>query len=202
MIDTIVFATKNEGKLKEIRRILEPLAIRVLSMKEAGLDLDIEENGSSFEENAVIKARAVMEASGRCAMADDSGLEIDAFDKAPGIYSARYLGENTPYDVKNRIILDRMKDIPQSRRSARFVCAIALAVPGEEPVCTRGVMEGQIANEPEGQNGFGYDPIFYLPSYGCTSAALAPDEKNKISHRGKALREMARRIQRLLSGGL
>ena len=196
-IKKIIFATKNEGKLKEIRQILGESGIEVISMKEAGLDIDIVENGSTFEENAGIKAKAVMDASGECAMADDSGLEIDAFDKAPGIYSARYLGENTSYDIKNRIILDKMKDIPDEQRTARFVCAIALAVPGEnELFVKRGVMEGRIAWEIEGKNGFGYDPIFFLPERGCTSASLTPEEKNLISHRGKALREMAEMIKK------
>ena len=196
-IKKIIFATKNEGKLKEIRQILGESGIEVISMKEAGLDIDIVENGSTFEENAGIKAKAVMDASGECAMADDSGLEIDAFDKAPGIYSARYLGENTSYDIKNRIILDKMKDIHDEQRTARFVCAIALAVPGEnELFVKRGVMEGRIAWEIEGKNGFGYDPIFFLPERGCTSASLTPEEKNLISHRGKALREMAEMIKK------
>ena len=197
-IKRIIFATKNEGKLKEIRQILGDEGIEVISMKEAGLDLAIVENGTTFEENARIKAEAVMAASGECAMADDSGLEIDAFDKAPGVYSARYLGEDTSYDIKNRIILDKMKDIPDQQRTARFVCAIALGIPGEkELLCTRAVMEGRIAREIEGKNGFGYDPIFFLPEKGCTSASLSPEEKNLISHRGKALREMADLIREM-----
>ena len=186
----IIFATGNEDKLREIRMILEGSGITVRSMKEAGVRTDIREDGETFEENALIKARSVSEASGMIAMADDSGLEVDYLDKAPGVYSARFLGEDTSYDIKNSWILDRLSDVPDPERTARFVCAIACVFPdGRELIC-RETMEGRIGYRIEGENGFGYDPIFYLPEYGCTSAQLAPEQKNEISHRGKALRKM------------
>ncbi len=197
MINEIIFATKNEGKLKEIRRILGECQIRVLSMGEAGIDPPIDENGSTFKENALIKARTVALAAGLPAMADDSGLVIDALGGEPGIYSARYLGEDTSYEIKNRILLERMEGTQEEKRSARFVCAAVLCLPETgDCLCTEGVMEGRIAYEAAGENGFGYDPIFYLPSRGCTSAQLTPEEKNEISHRGKALRAMADEIAR------
>ena len=197
IINEIIFATKNEGKLKEIRRILGECQIRVLSMGEAGIDPPIDENGSTFKENALIKARTVALASGLPAMADDSGLVIDALGGEPGIYSARYLGEDTSYEIKNRILLERMEGTEEEKRSARFVCAAVLYLPDTgDCLCTQGVMEGRIAYEAAGENGFGYDPIFYLPSRGCTSAQLTPEEKNEISHRGKALRAMADEIAR------
>lgn len=208
----IIFATGNEGKMREIRMILADLQIPVLSMKEAGIDIEIVEDGHTFEENASIKARAVYEETVRLAaldpqkyaqckdaivLADDSGLEIDYLHKEPGIYSARYLGEDTSYDVKNRIILERMQEAPEEARSARFVCAIALSC-GERHACVRETMEGRIAWEPKGENGFGYDPIFFLPEYGCTSAQLSPEDKNVCSHRGKALRAIKEQLRSLL----
>ncbi len=190
MKDKIIFATTNEGKMKEIRLILKDLDYEIQSMKEAGIDIDIVEDGKTFEENAVIKAKAIMEMTGAMVLADDSGLEVDAMDKAPGIYSARFLGENTSYAIKNNYILDELKDLPWEERSARFVCAIACALPGGEILTTRATIEGFIGYEIKGDNGFGYDPIFWVPEYGCTSGELATDIKNKISHRGKALEEM------------
>lgn len=190
MKDKIIFATANEGKMKEIRLILKDLDYDIQSMKEAGIDIDIVEDGKTFEENAVIKAKAIMEMTGAMVLADDSGLEVDAMDKAPGIYSARFLGENTSYDIKNNYILDKLKDLPWEERSARFVCAIACALPGGEILTTRATIEGFIGYEIKGDNGFGYDPIFWVPEYGCTSGELATVIKNKISHRGKALEEM------------
>lgn len=190
MKDKIIFATANEGKMKEIRLILKDLDYDIQSMKEAGIDIDIVEDGKTFEENAVIKAKAIMEMTGAMVLADDSGLEVDAMDKAPGIYSARFLGENTSYDIKNNYILDKLKDLPWEERSARFVCAIACALPGGEILTTRATIEGFIDYEIKGDNGFGYDPIFWVPEYGCTSGELATVIKNKISHRGKALEEM------------
>ena len=186
----IIFATGNEGKMKEVRMILADMDYEIVSMKEAGVEIEIIEDGKTFEENALIKATAIMKETGELVLADDSGLEIDYFDKAPGVYSARYLGEDTPYEVKNRVILKRMEGVAEEKRTARFVCAIAAAFPDGTTKTVRGTIEGIIGYESKGENGFGYDPIFYLPEYGCTSAELAPEEKNKISHRGKALQKM------------
>ena len=189
-MDKIIFATGNEGKMKEVRMILADMDYEIVSMKEAGVEIEIIEDGKTFEENALIKATAIMKETGELVLADDSGLEIDYFDKAPGVYSARYLGEDTPYEVKNRVILERMEGVAEEKRTARFVCAIAAAFPDGTTKTVRGTIEGIIGYESKGENGFGYDPIFYLPEYGCTSAELAPEEKNKISHRGKALQKM------------
>lgn len=186
----LIFATGNEGKMREIRQILADSGYEILSMKEAGVDLDIVEDGTTFEENALIKAKAVMEATGELTLADDSGLEIDAFGGAPGVYSSRYLGEDTPYTEKNQVILDRMKDVPEEKRGARFVCVIAAVFPDGQTRTTRGTMEGIIGYESNGENGFGYDPIFYLPELKKYSAQLSSDEKNQLSHRGQALRKM------------
>lgn len=191
----LIFATGNEGKLKEIRRILEDLDVEVLSLKEAGIQVEIEENGSTFTENAIIKATEIMKLTGLLTLADDSGLEVDCLNKEPGIYSARYLGESTSYDIKNKAILDRMKETQGNERSARFVCAIAAVFPDGTCLNTLETMEGQIADTIAGTGGFGYDPIFYLPEYECTAAELSMDEKNKISHRGKALREMKEKLK-------
>lgn len=198
MSERIIFATGNQGKMKEIRMILEDLGISVVSMKEAGISPEIDENGSSFEENAVIKARTVMELTGETAMADDSGLEIDYLDGAPGIYSARFMGEDTSYDIKNTALIEKLRGVPDEKRTARFVCAIACAFPDGRILQSRGVMEGRIGYEIKGENGFGYDPIFYLPEYGCTSAEISVEEKNALSHRGKALREMKEKLRELL----
>ncbi len=195
----IVFATGNKDKMREIRKILGSLDAEILSMKEAGVDVDVEENGNTFSENARIKATEIYsilqekepEAAGSTVvLADDSGLEVDYLGGEPGIYSARYLGKDTPYSEKNSIIIDRLKDAKDEERSARFVCAIAACLPGGKTLDTLGKMEGRIAYEIAGENGFGYDPIFFLPEYNKTSAELTEDEKNAISHRGKALREM------------
>lgn len=186
----IIFATGNEGKMKEIRMILADLDYEIVSMKEAGIDIEIVEDGKTFEENALKKATAIMKETGTLVLADDSGLEIDYFDKAPGVYSARYLGEDTPYEIKNQIILERMEGVEDEKRTARFVCVIAAAFPDGTTKTVRGTIEGIIGHESKGENGFGYDPIFYLPEYGCTSAELSSEEKNKISHRGKALQQM------------
>ncbi len=188
---TLVFATGNMNKLREIKEILADLNVEILSMKEAGIDIDIVEDGKTFEENALIKARAVCKASGHLALADDSGLEVDALNKEPGIYSARYMGEDTSYDIKNQNIIDRLEGVPDEKRTARFVCAMAAVFPdGTEKTFVRN-MEGRIGYEIAGENGFGYDPIFYLPEYGKTSAEISPEEKNAISHRGQALRALA-----------
>ena len=187
----IVFATGNENKMKEIRMILADLNMEILSMKEAGVEIDIVEDGMSFEENAEIKARAVSRVlTNDIVLADDSGLEIDYLDKAPGIYSARFAGEDTSYDIKNRIFLDRLEGVPDEERTARFVCAVAAVFPDGTSETVRETIEGEIAHEITGDNGFGYDPIFYVPEYGCTTAQMTPEQKNELSHRGKALRAM------------
>ncbi len=188
----LIFATGNEGKLREIRMILGDMGYEILSLKDIGYIESIEENGTTFEENAIIKARTIMEATHEMVLADDSGLEVDYLDKAPGVYSARYLGEDTPYTIKNNYIIDLLKDAKGKERSARFVAAIACAFPDGETITTRGTLEGQIASEISGTNGFGYDPIFYVPELGCCTAELSSEQKNSISHRGKALEEMKR----------
>jgi len=185
----IIMATSNMDKVKEIRQILEGTEFQILSLKEAGITLDIEETGTTFEENAAIKAEAVRDLTGQLAIADDSGLVIDYLDGAPGIYSSRFMGEDTPYPEKNRAILKMLEKAEGQERSARFVCAMAIAWPDGHTDIRRGIMEGRIAYEIAGEGGFGYDPIFYLPERGCTSAQLTAQEKNAISHRGKALRE-------------
>ena len=194
----IIFATGNEGKMKEVRMILTDMGVSVVSMKEAGVRADIVENGKTFEENAVIKAKAVMKLTGQIAMADDSGLVIDFLNGEPGIYSARYMGEDTSYTIKNQNLIDRLQGVEESRRTARFVCAIACALPDGTVLTTEGTMEGIIGYESRGENGFGYDPIFYLPEFGCSSAQLSPEKKNELSHRGKALRKMREELEAYL----
>ena len=184
----IIFATGNKDKMREIREIMADCDVHIVSMKEAGIRVDIVEDGTTFEENAKIKARAVAAHTDAIVLADDSGLEIDALNKEPGVYSARYMGEDTSYHIKNASLIERLNGVPDEKRTARFVCAVAAAFPDGSVKTVRGTMEGRIGYEEKGENGFGYDPIFYLPEYGCTSAELSGKEKNKISHRGKALR--------------
>lgn len=184
----VIFATGNENKLKEIRMIMSDMDVEIVSMKEAGCFVDVEETGTSFEENSILKAKAIAQKSGEITLADDSGLEIDYLNKEPGIYSARYMGEDTSYTIKNANLLERMDGVPDEKRTARFVCAVAMVRPDGTSEVVRATMEGRVAYEPAGENGFGYDPIFYLPEYGCTSSELSPEDKNAISHRGKALR--------------
>ena len=187
----IVFATGNENKMKEIRMILADLGMPIVSMKEAGIDVDVVEDGSTFEENALIKAVEIGKIAKNCiVLADDSGLEIDYLNKEPGIYSARYAGVDTSYDIKNQMLLDRLEGVPDEKRTARFVCAVAAAFPDGTTEVVRGTIEGIIGHGIAGENGFGYDPIFYLPEYGCTTAELSPEKKNELSHRGNALRAM------------
>lgn len=187
----IIFATGNENKMKEIRMILSDLGMPILSMKEAGIHVDVVEDGTTFEENALIKATEIAKTVENCiVLADDSGLEIDYLNKEPGIYSARYAGENTSYDIKNNLLLSRLEGVPDEKRTARFVCAIAAAFPDGTTEVVRGTIEGRIGYEIAGSNGFGYDPIFYVPEYGCTTAEMDPDKKNELSHRGNALRAM------------
>ena len=194
-MDKIIFATGNEHKMTEIRAILSDLGVEILSQKEAGIKADVIEDGMTFEENAMIKATEIAkiahempEYAHAVVLADDSGLEIDYLNKEPGIYSARYMGEDTSYHIKNASLIERLNGVPDEKRTARFVCAVAAAFPNGSVKTVRGTMEGRIGYEEKGENGFGYDPIFYLPEYGCTSAELSGKEKNKISHRGKALR--------------
>ena len=184
----IIFATGNQDKMREIREILADMDVEVVSMKEAGIHADIVEDGSTFEENAVIKAKTICELTGEITLADDSGLEVDYLDKAPGIYSARFMGEDTSYRIKNKAIIDKLAGVPDEKRTARFVCAIAAAFPDGKTITRRGTIEGIIGYEERGENGFGYDPIFFLPEYGKSTAELSPEEKNTISHRGNALR--------------
>lgn len=192
----MIFATGNENKMKEIREILGALPLEILSMKEAGVSADIVEDGKTFEENALIKARAICKFAGEMVLADDSGLEIDYLNKEPGIYSARYMGEDTSYHIKNKSLIDRLEGVPDEKRTARFVCAIAAVFPDGKELVVRGTVEGIIGYEEKGENGFGYDPIFYLPERGCTTAELPPEEKNSISHRGNALRLMKELLER------
>ena len=187
---TLIFATGNQGKVNEFRQILGD-GYEILSMKDLDLDIDIVEDGSTFEENAIIKAKAVAGATGKMVLADDSGFEVDALGGEPGIYSSRYMGEDTPYEIKNADLLKRCEGVPDEKRGARFVCVIACAYPDGRVETVRGVIEGKLAYEPKGENGFGYDPIFYYPEKGMTTGEMEPEEKNAISHRGQAVRKMA-----------
>lgn len=197
----VIFATGNKNKMKEIHMILSDLGMEILSMKEAGVEVDIVEDGKTFEENALIKAKAIAQLDKvkqmhAIVLADDSGLEIDYLNKEPGIYSARYAGTDTSYDIKNSLLLSRMKGVPDEDRTARFVCAIAAVFPNGDEEVVRGTMEGRVAYEISGANGFGYDPIFWLPEYNCTSAELDPEKKNELSHRGEGLRKMKEVIEK------
>lgn len=192
----LIFATGNEHKMIEIREILGELPVEILSMKEAGIEVDIVENGNTFEENALIKAKEVCKLAGEMVLADDSGLEIDYLNGEPGIYSARYMGEDTSYRIKNQNLIDRLAGVPDEKRTARFVCAIAAAFPDGRSFVVRGTIEGMIGYEERGENGFGYDPIFYLPERGVSTAELPPEEKNNISHRGNALRKMKELLEK------
>ena len=198
----IVFATGNQDKMREIREILSDLDMEIVSMEEAGVYMDVNESGTSFSENAQIKATVIaQELQDRnqqketIVMADDSGLEVDYLHKEPGIYSARYLGKDTSYTEKNNTIIERLHGVPDEKRTARFVCAIAAVMPDGTILSTNESMEGQIGYEISGQNGFGYDPIFFLPEFGKTAAELSEEEKNRISHRGKALRAIEKMIR-------
>ena len=200
----IIFATGNKEKMKEIRQIMEGCPVEVLSMKEAGYTCEAEENGTTFTENAIIKASAIadaVKANGEEAivLADDSGLEIDALNKEPGVYSARYMGEDTSYRIKNANLIERLDGVPVEKRTARFVCAIAAVLTDGTVYTVRETIEGYIGYEERGENGFGYDPIFMVPEFDCTTAELSMEQKNKISHRGKALAKMK---EELLQKGL
>ena len=195
----IIVATGNQNKMKEIREIIKRDDIEFVSLKDEGLqDIEIVEDGKTFEENAVIKAKTIADITKNIVIADDSGLEVEYLDKAPGVYSARYMGEDTPYTIKNNHIIDLLKDAKGEERSARFVCVIACVMPDGETFTTRGTIEGRIGYEEKGENGFGYDPIFYLPERGCTTAELPPEQKNEISHRGRALKAMYKKLEDIL----
>ena len=193
---TIIFATTNAGKAREVAMMFEGMDVQVLTLKDAGIQADIDENGTTFAENALIKAKEIAKLTDAIVLADDSGLVIDYLDGAPGIYSARYMGEDTSYDIKNAKILELLDGVEEVKRSARFVCAMAAIFPNGEVVETEGVMEGIIGYKIAGTNGFGYDPIFFLPEFGKSSAEISPDEKNEVSHRGKALRKMQAEISK------
>ena len=204
-MEKIIFATGNEHKMIEIRAILSDLGAEILSQKEAGIKADVVEDGATFEENAMIKATEIAKIANQMpeyknavVLADDSGLEIDYLNKEPGIYSARYMGEDASYDIKNQTLLDRLEGVPDEKRTARFVCAIAAALPDGSTEVVRGTMEGRIGYEITGENGFGYDPIFYLPQFGCSSAELEPEKKNELSHRGEGLRKMRKVLEEKL----
>lgn len=190
----LVFATSNEGKMREVRMILGGSGLEIFSMKDLGISAHIVEDGATYEENARIKAEAVMKLTGQITLADDSGIEIAYLGGAPGVYSARYLGEDTSYEIKNRLVLEKLEGAAGRQRAARYVCAIAAAFPDGETIYARGIWDGEIAMRPAGSGGFGYDPIFWLPDMGCTAAQLPAGQKNEISHRGKALRAMREKL--------
>lgn len=198
----IVFATGNMGKMREIKEIMDGFCmdgkpVEILSMKEAGVNPEIVEDGDTFEANALIKAREVAKLLPEdIVMADDSGLEVDALNKEPGIYSARYMGEDTPYSIKNANLIERLTGVPDEKRTARFVCAIAAVFPDGKELTAIGTIEGRIGYEERGEHGFGYDPIFMYPPYEHSTAELPESEKNLISHRGNALRIMREKMER------
>ncbi len=188
---TLVLASSNKGKLNEVRQILADSELSVIPLSETGFTDDIEENGETFMENAYIKAKAVCDALQLPVLADDSGLVVDAMDGAPGVMSARFMGRETPYSEKNAAIIKTLEGVPDEKRSACFVCAMCAVFPDGRRFDVEETMEGRIGYEIKGEHGFGYDPIFFLPERGKTSAEILPEEKNAISHRGKALRKMA-----------
>ena len=196
MMKKIIFATTNKNKVREVNMMMEGFDVELIPMSEVGLDVDIEETGTTFEENAIIKAKAVCELTGEIALADDSGLEVDYLDGAPGVYSSRFLGEDTPYEIKNDYIIDKLKDAKGDERSARFACAMAMVFPDGDVETCYGTIEGLIGYEQIGTNGFGYDPIVYVPEYEMTTGEMAPELKNSISHRGKALEQMKEVMKR------
>ncbi len=194
----IVFATKNEGKVKEVIKMLNTDKIELITMAQAGIDVDVEEDGATFEENAMKKAVEIMKISGMPSIADDSGLEIDYLNKQPGVHSARFLGHDTSYEIKNKKILEMLEGVPDEKRTARFVSAVCLALPDGRTITTRGTIEGVIGHEIKGTNGFGYDPIFFIPEINKYSAELTTDEKNAVSHRGKAIAKMREKILEII----
>lgn len=196
----IVMATNNAGKVKEMQALFDELGIKVLALKDVFSEpIEVEENGTTFEENAIIKAEAICKMIGQVVIADDSGIEIDAMDKKPGVESARFLGHDTSYDYKNNYILNLLKDA--TNRSARYVCAMAMAIPGRDTIVFRETMEGEIAYEPKGENGFGYDPIFFFPPTNKTGAEMTLEEKNQYSHRAKATRHILEVVKEMTNNG-
>ena len=187
----LLVATGNPGKMREVSHILKGLPFRVLSLQNLGLSMTVEETGETFAENAILKANAYCASAGMLTMADDSGLVVDALDGRPGVLSARYGGEGLTDPQRVELLLRELEDVPWEKRTARFRCVIALAWPDGQVETVEGVVEGVIQYEPEGCNGFGYDPIFHLPERGCTTAQLSTSEKNRISHRGQAVRKAA-----------
>lgn len=184
----IIVASTNEGKIREIKAMLNQIGIEVKSLKDVfDEDIDIEENGQTFQENALIKAQTICDRIHKPTLADDSGLEVNALDGGPGIYSARFMGHDTSYDIKNQYIIDAVKG---KDRGARFVCAMALCIPQQDPILIEEYFDGEINDKIEGENGFGYDPIFYVPELHKTSASLTLEEKNQYSHRAKALKKL------------
>jgi len=184
----LVLASKNQHKLIELRTILGQLGLEVVLESDVGVDVDVEETGTTFEENSLLKARAVMEASGMAAIADDSGLEVDALNGEPGVYSARFGGLDTD-EARTALLLQRLQNVPDDQRTARFVSVVTCVLPDGTVVAARGTCEGVINHAPAGENGFGYDPVFYVPQLGKTFSQTSPEEKNAISHRGDALRK-------------
>lgn len=193
----IIFATKNKGKIKEIKEIMKDTDFEIVSLEEAGINIDVEETGTTFEENALLKAQTIMKVSNEIVLADDSGLEVDYLNKEPGVYSSRYMGEDTPYDIKNNHIIKLLEGVEEKDRTARFVSVIAAAFPNGETITTRGTIEGIIGYKIDGENGFGYDPIFFVPEFNMTTARMSMEQKNKISHRGKALRAMKEKLLKM-----
>ena len=199
MDNIIILATNNKSKVKEISEMMSGSDITFLSLADAGINVEVEETGTTFEENALLKAREICKLSGKPTISDDSGLEIDALDGAPGIYSSRFMGEDTSYDIKNNALIEKLENVADPDRTARFRCCMALVLPDGREFITEGAMEGIIAREPKGINGFGYDPILFIPEYNRTSAELSSEEKNNISHRGEALRKMIEVIKKELN---
>ena len=199
MDNIIILATNNKSKVKEISEMMSGSDITFESLADAGINVEVEETGTTFEENALLKAREICKLSGKPTISDDSGLEIDALDGAPGIYSSRFMGEDTSYDFKNNALIEKLENIADPDRTARFRCCMALVLPDGREFVTEGAMEGIIAREPKGINGFGYDPILFIPEYNRTSAELSSEEKNNISHRGEALRKMIEVIKKELN---
>ena len=199
MDNIIILATNNKSKVKEISEMMSGSDIIFVSLADAGINVEVEETGTTFEENALLKAREICKLSGKPTISDDSGLEIDALDGAPGIYSSRFMGEDTSYDIKNNALTEKLENVADPDRTARFRCCMALVLPDGREFVTEGAMEGIIAREPKGINGFGYDPILFIPEYNRTSAELSSEEKNNISHRGEALRKMIEVIKKELN---
>ena len=201
MDNIIILATNNKSKVKEISEMMSGSDITFESLADAGINVEVEETGTTFEENALLKAREICKLSGKPTISDDSGLEIDALDGAPGIYSSRFMGEDTSYDIKNNALIEKLENVADPDRTARFRCCMALVLPDGREFVTEGAMEGIIAREPKGINGFGYDPIFYVPDLNCSTAELSPEEKNARSHRGNALRAMREELKQYISDG-